>query len=61
VNLARHAWAFLWDFVVGEDWRLAAATVVALGGAAIWVAIGVNAWWWVPAVLGGCLWAAVRR
>lgn len=51
----------VWEFVVGDDWRLAAATVAAIGGAAILVALGVNAWWWVPALIAVTLWLAVNR
>jgi hypothetical protein len=37
----RFAIAFLrfwWDFVIGEDWRIAAGVVVVLGGGALLVA-----------------------
>jgi hypothetical protein len=61
MSWARRATAFVWDFVVGDDWRLAATAVIAIGGAAIWVEIGINAWWWLPVVLGAGLWAVVRR
>ncbi|HEX4244649.1 MAG TPA: hypothetical protein VHY77_03700 [Acidimicrobiales bacterium] len=39
---------FWYDFVVGDDWRMAAAAVVIL--AATWVAAhhGLNPWWFVP-------------
>lgn len=53
--------AFVWDFVVGEDWRLAAGAIVALGGAALLVSFGVNAWWWVPALLAVLLWTVVAH
>ena len=46
----------IWDFVVGDDWRLAIGTVTAIGGTAVLVTLGVNAWWFallaIPAVLG---------
>ncbi|OJU82814.1 MAG: hypothetical protein BGO11_03935 [Solirubrobacterales bacterium 70-9] len=51
----------VWEFVVGDDWRLAAAAVAAIGGAALLVALGVNAWWWVPALVAMILWLAVTR
>ena len=50
----------VWDFLVGEDWTLAAATVAAIGGAAILVSLGVNAWWWLPALVGAALRIATR-
>jgi hypothetical protein len=61
VSLLRRAGAFVYDFVVGDDWRLAVGTVAALGGAALVVALGVNAWWFAPAAVAACLWLSVRR
>lgn len=40
--------AFWWDFVVGDDWRIAAAVVLALAGTAVLAAAGVPAWWLLP-------------
>ncbi|HVW47459.1 MAG TPA: hypothetical protein VHA76_10435 [Solirubrobacterales bacterium] len=60
MKAARRVPMEIWDFVVGEDWRLALAAVIAIGGAAALVGIGVNAWWWVPLALAVSLWAAVR-
>jgi hypothetical protein len=61
MNWARSILRFIWDFVVGEDWRLAAGAILALGGAALLVAFGVNAWWWVPALLALSLWTVAAR
>jgi hypothetical protein len=62
---ARGFGAFWWDFIVGDDWRIAAGIVVALAGTAGLHAAGVPAWWLVPVgvvvVLGLSLWRAVRR
>src|SRR6266567_2567092 len=42
--------AFWYDFVVGDDWRVATVVVVALALTAVLVhAVGVNAWWLLPA------------
>jgi hypothetical protein len=38
----------VWDFVVGDDWRIAVAVVLALGATAIVAAIGIAAWWVAP-------------
>jgi hypothetical protein len=55
---------FLWDFVVGDDWRIAAGVVVALGVTALVAGTSVAAWWILPvavlAVLGGSVWHAAR-
>jgi len=41
--------AFWYDFVVGDDWRLAVTVVAGLAGTALLVHIGhVNAWWLLP-------------
>ena len=56
--------AFWWDFVVGDDWRIAAGVVVALGLTAALATTTVPAWWLlpcaVPALLGISLWNATR-
>ena len=47
---------FLYDFVVGDDPRIALAVVAALGLTAVVTGAGVSAWWVLPlavvAVLG---------
>jgi hypothetical protein len=40
----------VWDFVVGDDWRLALAAVLAIGLTAVACALGLNAWWLAPAI-----------
>ena len=41
--------AFWYDFVIGDDWRLAALVVVGLALTAILTHVaGVNAWWLLP-------------
>ncbi len=45
--------AFWWDFVVGDDWRVAAGVVLALGLTAVLAHQHLPAWWLLPvAVLG---------
>jgi hypothetical protein len=52
---------FWWDFVVGDDWRVAAGILVALGLTLLLVHWGVNAWWLLPLAVVVVLWSAVRR
>ena len=56
---------FWWDFVVGEDWTVAAGVAFALGITAIFVGADRAVWWLLPlaitAVLGGSLWREARR
>ncbi len=40
--------AFVWDFVVGDDWPTAVGVVVALGVTAAAAGSGVTAWWIMP-------------
>jgi len=55
---------FLWDFVVGDDWRLAAGVVVALAITALVAGTAVAAWWIVPVsvliLLVASVWHAAR-
>ncbi len=55
---------FVWDFVVGDDWRIALGVVIALGVTALATDTSVSAWWILPvavaAVLGLSVWRAAR-
>jgi hypothetical protein len=58
--------AFWYDFVIGDDWQVAAIMVVALALTAVLVHVaGVNAWWLVPlcafAALGWSLFRATAK
>ena len=53
--------AFWWDFVVGDDWRIAAGVVLALAGTAVLADEGVPAWWLVPVVALTMLAASVLQ
>lgn len=46
---------FLWDFVVGDDWRIAVGVVVALGVTALIAGTSIAAWWILPAVVAAFL------
>jgi hypothetical protein len=61
VSRARTLAAFVWDFVVGDDWRLAAGVVVALGVTALVATTTVSAWWIAPPLVGGLLAWSVWR
>ncbi|HEV2635965.1 MAG TPA: hypothetical protein VGX23_12500 [Actinocrinis sp.] len=57
--------AFWYDFVVGDDWRVAAAVVAALALTFGVSRTSVPAWWIMPAavavILPVSLWRARRR
>jgi hypothetical protein len=52
---------FWWDFVVGDDWRVAAVVVAATGATWALTRSGVNAWWLLPAAVPVVLIASVIR
>jgi hypothetical protein len=52
---------FWWDFVVGDDWIVAAGVVAGLGGTALLDRSGVSAWWLMPVVVVALLWVSLRR
>ena len=55
---------FLWDFVIGDDWRIAAGGAVALGLTALVADTSVPSWWILPAavalLLAGSVWRVAR-
>jgi hypothetical protein len=55
---------FMWDFVVGDDWRIAVGVVIALGITALVANTAVSAWWILPVgvaiVLSLSVWRAAR-
>jgi hypothetical protein len=61
MNRIRALGAFLWDFVVGDDWRIAVGVVVALGLTAVAAGSGLTAWWIVPLATVGLLSASLYR
>ena len=52
---------FWWDFVVGDDWRVALGIALALGATAIVAAAGLDAWWLLPLCVAVVLGLSVRR
>jgi hypothetical protein len=52
---------FWYDFVVGDDWRVAAGAAVGLAAAAALAHAGIPAWWFLPLAIGLVLVASIRR
>ena len=53
--------AFVWDFVVGDDWRIAVGVVLALAATGLAAGAGTAAWWVLPPVVAGLLALSVHR
>ena len=54
--------AFWYDFIVGDDWRGAAAVALALAVTVLLVHVaGVNAWWLMPVCVIAALGWSLRR
>jgi hypothetical protein len=55
---------FIWDFVIGDDWRIAAGVALALGATAIASNGSAAVWWILPLAVAMLLalsvWAASR-
>jgi hypothetical protein len=62
LSKVRSVWDFAYDFVVGDDWRGAGVTVVALIATALLVHVAhVNAWWLLPVCVFLALGWSLRR
>ncbi len=60
--MIRRAAAGVWEFVVGDDWRVALGIALTLAGTALVAAVGLPAWWLAPIatllILRRSLWRA---
>ena len=53
---------FWWDFVIGDDWIVAAAVVAGLALTALLTHVaGVNAWWLLPILAVGLIPISIWR
>jgi hypothetical protein len=52
---------FWWDFIVGDDWRVAAGVLLAFGLTALLATTSVPAWWLLPLAVAAVLWLSLRR
>jgi hypothetical protein len=53
--------AGVWEFIVGDDWRIAVGVVLALALTALVAVAGISAWWVVPLAVIGLLALSIRR
>jgi hypothetical protein len=61
VKYVRSFGRFWWNFIVGDDWRVAAGVAVALGLTYLLAHNGINAWWLLPAAVALLLAASLKR
>jgi hypothetical protein len=61
VRILRRAGLAVWDFVVGDDWRVAAGVVAAIGVTALVATSTVAAWWVLPLAVVALLADSLRR
>jgi hypothetical protein len=52
---------FWWNFLVGDDWRVAAGIALAFGVTALIATTDVPAWWVLPLAVALVLWGSLRR
>jgi len=52
---------FWWDFIVGDDWVVAAAVGLGLVLTGILTGLGIDAWWLLPVVVALALAGSLRR
>ncbi|HEX2384372.1 MAG TPA: hypothetical protein VHI95_17130 [Acidimicrobiales bacterium] len=52
---------FWYDFIVGDDWRVAVGVVIAIAVTVFAVDRGANWWWLLPAAVGSLLTMTVLR
>jgi len=52
---------FWWNFIIGDDWRIAAGVVVALGASAALATTDEPAWWLLPLAVATLLYVSLLR
>jgi uncharacterized membrane protein len=52
---------FAWDFVIGDDWRIAAGVLAALALTTTISALGAPAWWLMPLAVAALLTESLLR
>jgi hypothetical protein len=52
---------FWWEFVIGDDWRVAVGIALAIGATAALADESVTAWWLLPPAVVAVLYVSLRR
>jgi hypothetical protein len=54
-------WLSCCDFIVGDDWIVAAGVVGALIATALLAQRGLNAWWLMPVAVAVLVWVSISQ
>ena len=52
---------FWYDFIIGDDWRIAVGVVITVAGVYIAAHHGLNWWWLLPCAVAGLLAVSVTH
>jgi hypothetical protein len=61
MKYVRSFFRFWWNFIVGDDWRVAAGLAIALAGTWVLEDNDVNVWWLLPVAVALLLAGSVAR
>jgi hypothetical protein len=61
MSLIKRFGLFWWDFIVGDDWRVAVGIALALGLTAVLATTWASAWIVMPLAVAAVLWMSLRR
>jgi hypothetical protein len=52
---------FWWDFLVGDDWRLAVGVLIGIGATVALHLAGLDPWWLLPPLVAVLLMRSLQR
>jgi hypothetical protein len=52
---------FWYEFIIGDDWRVAAGVGAAIGLTAVIAEAGISSWWIMPLAVVATVYASLRR
>jgi hypothetical protein len=52
---------FWYDFIIGDDWRIAVGVVITVAGVFVAAHHGFNGWWLLPLAVAGLLGVSVMH
>jgi hypothetical protein len=52
---------FWWDFIVGDDWRLALGVLIGIAATVLLHVAGLDPWWLLPPLIAFLLMRSLQR